>query len=333
MKVKNKIFNICKAFFLPVVVWLVFSLLTGGRFASWANLMSILRTSVVPLLLAMSMSFGMLMGIWNFASGAVVYACAIFSALFARSLGLGLFWVCVFSILIGIVLSAIMGGLYRLVRVPFLVLSLGLAMVIEALPGMFIADSSGKIKLADSFLGTAPWSYIILLIMFLIFAYINSYTTLGANVRAIGADIKIADSAGINIDRVKFITFIISGLFLGVAGIVHLSINVTVTGVVGFASAGMIFNGMMGIFIAFVLTKYISFNIAVIIGTITIRMLNSGLIACGFSSEIQGILTGVFLLIVVTYSANAGLMDRIKARNLVAEKANAAYTKIEASDS
>ena len=43
--------------------------------------------------------------------------------------------------------------------------------------------------------------------MFLIFYYINSSTTLGADMRAIGANIKIADSAGVNIDRVKFISY------------------------------------------------------------------------------------------------------------------------------
>ena len=327
MKVKNSIINICKALILPVAVWIVFAILTGGRFSTWVNLLSIIRTSIVPLLIAMSMAFGMFMGIWNFASGAVVFACSIFAAKISGALGLGVLGMCFFSILIGVALCALMGGLYRVLRIPCLVLSLGFAMVVEALPGIFIADSSGKIKLIEGFLGTSPWCYIIVLVMFLLFAYITNFTTLGANVRAIGSDIKIADSAGINIDRVKFITFLLAGLFLGVAGIVYLSINVTVIGVLGFASAGMIFNGIMGIFIAFVLERYVNISFAVVIGTVVMRMIGAGLIACGLSSEIQGILTGTFLLIVVTYSANAGLMDRIKSRKAVAAKADAEFAK------
>ena len=330
MKLRAKILNLCKAFILPIAVWVIFSIITKGRFSTWASLLSILRTSVVPLLLAMSLSFGMQMGIWNFSGGAVVFACAIFSAVISGKLGLGIIGVCIFSILIGVLLNAVMGALYRVLRIPCLVLSLGFAMVVEALPGMLISDSTGKIKLLDGFLGTAPWCFVVVLVMFAIFFYINSFTTLGVNVRAIGADIKIANSAGINIDRVKFLTFLISGAFMGVAGIVYVSINITVTGVLGFASAGMIFNGIMGIFIAFVLMKYINFNFAVIIGTITIRMLGAGLISCGFSSEVQGVLTGVFLFLVVTYSANAGLIERIKSRKKVAEKANAEYAKLSA---
>jgi ribose transport system permease protein len=330
MKVLNKGVNLAKAFVLPVAVWLVFSIITHGRFATLTSFLSVLRTAVVPMLLAMSLSFGMTMGMWNFSSGAVVYACAIFSARIAEIYGLGIPGVCILSLLIGLAASAVMGGLYRYTRIPCLVLSLGFAMIVEALPGIMIKSGTGKIGLFDGYLGGAPWCYIIAIIMFAIFCYINSCTTFGANIKAIGANIKIADSAGINIDRVKFASFLVSGLFLGVAGIIYISINVSVISVTGFTSAIMIFDGIMGIFVAQVLTKYINYNAAVIIGTITIRMLGAGLVACGFSSEIRGILTGVFLFLVVTYSANAGFIDRIKSKKAVAAKANAEFSRQEA---
>ena len=323
MKAKTKILNICKAFGLPVVVWIIFAFVTKGAFATGPVLLSLLRTSVVPVLLAMGLSFGMVMGLWNFSVGAIIYACAIFSAYISESLGLGVPGLCVLSILIGVVLSGGMGVLYRVLRIPCLVLSLGFVMVVEALPGIFVPDATAKIRIKEGFLAGVPWCYLILLVMFVLFSYINSYTTLGANIKAIGADIKIANTAGINIDRIKFISFILSGLFLGVAGIVFMSANITLTGVVGFASAGMLFDGMMGIFVAFVLEKYINYNVAVLIGTVTIRILSAGLVASGLSSEMRGMLTGAFLLVVVAYSANAGLIERMQARKQVVAKANA----------
>lgn len=200
-------------------------------------------------------------------------------------------------------------------------------MVIEALPNIFVPNATGKISLLDGYLGSAPWCYIIAIIMYIIFYFINSSTTLGANMRAIGANIKIADSAGVNIDRVKFISFLLSGVFLGVAGVVYMSTNVSVTAVTGIASVGMIFDGFMGVFVAMVLTKYVNFSAAVVIGTMTIRLLSSGLVACGFSSEIRGILTGVFLFVVIAFSANAGILDRIKAKRSIAAEANAEFAK------
>jgi ribose transport system permease protein len=314
------------AFVLPAACWVVFAIVTKGRFATAAMFLSIIRTSVVPVLVAMSMSFGMLMGLWNFSAGAIVYASAIFATHISNLLGLGVPGICVLSILIGVLLCGIMGGLYRLLRIPCLVLSLGLVIIYEALPGIFLPNATAKISLMSSYLGRAPWCYVIAGVMLVIFVYINSCTVLGADIRAIGADVRIARNAGIKIDRVKFVSFIISGIFLGVAGIIFVSTNITVTGVIGLATAGLIFDGIMGIFIAFVLTKYINYGVAVVIGTLTIRMLSSGLIACGLSSEVRGTLTGAFLFVVVAYSANAGLFDRLKSRKLTAKKANAAYT-------
>ena len=323
MKIGAKILNWLKAFILPVVVFAIFGILTGGRFTTWTSLLSVFRTAVVPMLLAMAMSFGMMMGMWNFAAGAVCIACAIFSASISQSLGIGVPGMFVLSILLGMVLCGAMGVLYNKIRVPCLVLSLGYAMVVEALPCIFVKNGTGTISLFDCYLGSEPWCYVILLVMFLLFTYVNSFTTFGANMLAIGSNIKIADSAGINIDRVKLTSFVLSGLFLGVAGVVYISTNASVIGVTGFASSVMIFDGIMGVFVGMVLTRYISFNIAILIGALTIRMLSAGLVACGFSSEIRGVLTGLFLFIVISYSTNAGLMDRIKAKKLVIEKAKA----------
>lgn len=324
---KNKLLNILKAFILPIAVWCVFSIITKGTFANSAVFLSILRTAVVPMLLAMGLSFGMQMGLWNFAVGANIYASAILSAYISEILHLGIIGVCIFSIVICVFLSGFMGMLYRLLRIPCLVLSLGMVMAIEALPGLVVPNATAKISLMDGYLGTAPWCYLILAIMFVIFYYINTYTTFGANIRAIGANVQIAKSAGIDVDRVKFMSFLISGVFLGVAGIVFMSNSISLTGVIGFASASMLFDGLMGIFIAFVLTRYINFNVAVMIGTFTIRMLSSGLTASGLSSEVRGMLTGLFLLVVVTYSANSGILEQLKIRKKIAVEANIEFTK------
>lgn len=320
--------NVARAFILPLAILLFFTIVTQGRFINTDSLFSILRTAVVPMLVAMSMSFGMLMGMWNFATGAIVFACAIFSAKIAMALGIGIPGMCVISILIGVGLSTAMGLLYNWLRIPCLVLSLGCAMIIEALPNIFINDATGKIGLLDGYLGGMPWCFIIAIVMFAILYFLNDFTTFGADVRAIGANISIANSAGIKLDRVKFLSFVISGLFLGVAGIIYISINISAIGVTGFASASMLFDGMMGIFVAMVLVKYINYNFAVLIGVITIRLLGAGLVACGLSSETRGILTGTFLFLVMAYSANAGVWDKYKQKKAVAAEANAAY-KIE----
>lgn len=327
MKLKIKLLNIGKALILPLAVWVGFSLLSGFRFSTVDSILSVLRTSMLPMLIAMSMAFGMTMGMWNFAAGAIVYTSAIFSAKIAYATGLGIPLLCVLAIVIAVALSALMGGLYKFLRIPCLVLSLGFTMFVEALPGTIIEDGIGKIKLTEAYLASPPWIFLIVFVMFVIFSYILTKTTLGANMSAIGADIRIANSAGINIDKVKFISFIISGVILGVAAIIHMSLNVSVTAVTGFMTASMIFDGIMGVFVALVLTRYVKFHYALIIGVVTIRMLSAGLVACNLSAEIRGIFTGVFLFAVITYSSNVGFIERIKARRQVIKNAKVEIEK------
>ena len=324
---RKKLTNFGKAMILPLCVYLLFTVLTKGAFGSPKSMLAIVRTSIVPILLGMALSFGMTMGMWNFASGAIIYAAAIFSANIANALHLGIPGVAIISLLIAVVLNSLMGWAYNVFRVPCMVLSLGFAMIYEALPNLLTRDFTGKIKMADAYLADMPWCVIIVLIMFLIFYIIYNHTTLGTNISAIGANISIANSAGVNIDSVKFFSFLISGIFLGITAVVFLSVNVSVIAVTGFASCSMIFDSMMGIFIAAVLAKYVNYCVAVVLGIFTIRMLGTAMVAMGMSSQMRGVMTGVFLLIVLVYSANAGLLDGLKKQKAIAQSVNCELKK------
>ena len=321
MKIKTKLINIGKTLVLPVVCWLIFGIITNGKFLTTRSVMSVLRTSVVPILVAMSMSFGMNMGMLNFAAGAVVITSGIFAANIATSLGWGVPGIVLFCIVFSVLICALNGILYRFLRVPCLVLSLGFCMVVEALPTFFFSSGIGSITLSQAFLSTSPYCFIVLAIMFVVFWYINSATSFGADMKAIGADIRIADNAGINIDKIKFLSFVFSGVFLGVTAVMYVSSNIKLTSVVGFSSVSMIMDGFMGIFVAFVFARFIDYSIAIVVGTVTVRILGAGLVSCGLTSEMRGVLTGLFLFIVLAYSANAGLPEQLKLEKMIRERA------------
>lgn len=327
---KKTLINYAKALALPVGVYLLFTILTGGSFGTGSSMLAIVRTSIVPILLGMSLSFGMSMGMWNFAAGAIIYCTAIFAADLSDLLGWGIPGIILFSLVISTAANAIVGWVYNAVRVPCMVLSLGFAMVFESLPHFLTNDFTGKISISQSYLAGMPWCVIIVTVMFVIFYMINSRTTLGANIRAIGANIAISNNAGVNIDRVKFLSFLISGVFLGVTSVMYLSINVSVVAVTGFTSVSMIFDSMMGIFVAAVLAKYVNYSVAVVLGIFTIRMLGTAMVAFGMSSQVRGVMTGVFLLVVLVYSANAGLLEQARTKKHIAAEANAAYQKSKA---
>ena len=72
------------------------------------------------------------------------------------------------------------------------------------------------------------------------------------------------------------------------------------------------------------------YAVAVVLGIFTIRMLGTAMVAFGMSSQVRGVMTGVFLLVVLVYSANAGLLEQTRTKKRIAAEANAAYQKFKA---
>ena len=79
----------------------------------------------------------------------------------------------------------------------------------------------------------------------------------------------------------------------------------------------------MGIFVSGVLSKYINYSVSVLVGIFTIRMLSSGLVALGLNAQMRTISTGVFLFVVLVYSANAFLPEELKRKKRIAAEVNA----------
>ena len=166
---KKRLINYVKAISLPVGVYILFSILTGGSFGSMTTFLSIVRTSIVPILLGMSLSFGMSMGMWNFAAGAIIYNAAIFSANIADAMGLGIPGIFLFAILVAVLSNTVMGIAYNLFRVPCMVLSLGFAMIYEALPHFLAPDAMGRISILEGWMADLPWCLIVVAVIFGLF--------------------------------------------------------------------------------------------------------------------------------------------------------------------
>ena len=317
--------NFFKALIIPAIVYVVFLIITGGRFGSLATMTSVVRTASVPLLIAMGMSLNMSMGMWDFSVGSVVYASAILGANLTAYFGWGIPGLFLFALLIGIAMSAFTGFLYNKFRVPSLVLSLGLAIAYEAIPNMIAPNATGMIGILDGFMAQMPYCLVVIGFMAILLHLIYTYTTFGKRIMAIGANIGIANSAGINLDKTKFLSFVLGGVFFGLAGAMYMSMNVSVIAVMNFASVSLIFVFMLGVFIAGLLVKFVPYTLSVVIGVFTIRMLGSALVACGLSSQMRSVSTGFFLLVVLSISANQTLFTERKMRKESASLADKEY--------
>lgn len=90
--------------------------------------------------------------------------------------------------------------------------------------GLIITMTGTKFRiLGQGYLWGIPTPIIIMLVVFAFFAVLLSKTRLGRNFYAIGGNREAARATGINVERHTVIAYIISGVFIGIAGYVFTS--------------------------------------------------------------------------------------------------------------
>lgn len=316
--------NALKALVIPVGMWLIFAILTGGRTASLRMLRTTLRQSVVPCIICYGLMLNMEVGMMNFSAGGMILFAGIVGGNLALITRTGVPGLVLFVLGICVLEGVITGILYNAMRVPCIVLSIGMMLVWESFPKVLF-ETGLNLNSKMTYLSRAPYCFVILAICAVVFYIIYNRTPFGHNLRAIGSNQAIANSVGLDSDKIKFWSFTLGAVFLGVAAFLYVSERGEVRNMPAMGSMGIMMDGFMGMFIAMFIARYCDMSISVILGTFTMKMLSNGFVAMGLSATVRDIVQGVFLLILLVISANSGLFERRKADKLFAEECNKAY--------
>ena len=82
---------------------------------------------------------------------------------------------------------------------------------------------NGSYGIFGSFLGPVPTPFIITVVCVLVLSIVLKKTALGLYIQSVGINSKASRIAGLNSRRIIFLTYVICGLFAGIAGIVNSS--------------------------------------------------------------------------------------------------------------
>ncbi len=326
-KFNNKIINMVKAVVIPVTIFVIFGIATGGRTATMQMFFTTLRQAVIPIIICLGIILNMSVGMVNFSAGGMMLCAGIIGGNIALITNTGIAGIVVFSMIITFFEGALTGWLYKKLHVPCIVLTIGTMLVWEALPKV-VFKSGINLTAKYTLLAKAPYCFILLGIVMVFFYIVYNKTAFGHNLRAIGANQSIANSVGLDSDKIKFQAFVLSGIFLGVAAFLFISSKGEVRNVSSMSSMTIMMDGFMGMFLAMFLSKYCDMTIAVIIGTFSMKMLSNGFVAAGLSATVRDLAQGLLLLVVLVISANAGLFERIKRNKEFAENANKEYIAV-----
>jgi len=291
----------------PALVFLaalvaVFSL-ASGSFFQVGNLESIVSSVAVLGIIALAVNQVVLCGEIDISTGSMLGLCAVAAGAAATSFG-GLFLPLLAGVAVGAVAGAINGLLVTLGRIPAIIVTLGM---LYALRGVILLVTGGTwitgIPNETRVLGTGTvlgvgYPMILLVGLFLIMEVAGRHSTWGRNVFAVGGNRRAARFAGLPIDRVRFLAFVLVGVFVGIASVIYLGRTGSVQTNAG---AGLELQVVAAVVIGGTsISGGRGSALAALTGAVLIGVILNGLILLGVPGIWQDAVLGALILLAVT---------------------------------
>ena len=245
---------------LTLICWAIFKVLRPETFGSPAQIMTYLQSALIYAVGGCGMYFIVTQGLWDFSIGSVLVLSCLLSIGFSQMFGVvGLV---VAPIVCGIMLGFFNGLAYTVLRIPSLIVTVGLSLIYESF-SVFASNWAGtRLDAQYNMFGSYPYNVILALIAFFLCGFILKYTKVGTYINAIGTNELTAKNMGVNVDKYK--------------------------------------TPLMGAFFGLAFKKYGHPVVAIVIGELIISMMFAGFVALGMPTTINNVVTGATLLIVVT---------------------------------
>jgi ribose transport system permease protein len=308
--VRRAVKNACVTIAVPAIVYAAIFLVcrlagaeTFGVGSDWHN---ILLNTVYTGTIALAMSYNLTSGRFDFSIGSVLVLSAIVSGTLAMRYELGPVMMLLAGIGTGAVLGAVSGLVYIWLRLPPMIISLGLAMIYEAL-GFLLNDGGGVKMMGKSELliyAREPNNLILMGVILLVLIFLLNFTKFGYNTISLSRGQKNAVDVGINEDRNAVGCYVLAGILTACAGVIYISQYGTLTPSTGLSSASYFMGAFLPMFIGSAMARYSDRNIGVILGAFIQACLTSAFAKLGFSSSLQTVLNGVIVLVFLAYASN-----------------------------
>lgn len=265
---------------LLIAMILVFSFLTKS-FLSYANILSLLQNSMEIAVIAIGMTVVMIIGGIDISVGASLGVLAIIAGRMIQN-GISPFIIILAVVVSGIVIGLINGTLISFGGIPDIITTIGTMYILRAMIFMLlggrwltgIPDVLGPVTKGSIF--GVPVLFYILIIFYILFAFLLRYTKIGRQIYAVGSNENAARMIGINIRRVKIVSYAFIGALIGISSLLYLARLGSVEITIG-------------------TELHIQVIAAVVIG---------GTSVLGGSGNIMGTLAGVFIMAVLRNGIN-----------------------------
>lgn len=309
-----------RAIWVFLFLMIVFFAIMSDNFLSMRNLMNVAKQVSIFGVASVGMTYVILLGGIDLATGSIISFVNIIAAYFMVNMGLNPILAVIGSLVISTIIGLLNGVIIAEVGMPPLIVTFASQTIFAGL-AYIICKGTPISRFPDSFLamgqgyvGPIPIPVIIMVLCFAVGAFILSKTYFGRYFYAIGGNEEAAALSGIQVKKVKYIVYALSGLFAGIAGLVMLARANT-----GQPNAGLgyEFDVITCVVLGGVSVSGGSGKMSnVIAGVLIIGVLSNGMVLLNVSSYMQMVIKGIILLLAVG-------SDCIQQKNLLKAKAAA----------
>lgn len=302
MKISNM--QRLKQFMLIIVLALIvtiFSIAGGDKFLSVSTFSTIVRQVSIIGIVAVGVTFIYIIRGIDLSTGSSVAFVGCICAMMMRA-GVNPYVAVILAMLSSVANGMITGSLVSFLKMPPFIVTLGMMSVLRGaayimtggLPVYGLEKSFSR--LANGLLfGFLPVPAIIMLVCFMVGAFILNKTTFGRQVYALGGNEEATRLAGCNNHKIRLMCFMFSSLMVAIGGIIQMyrlnsgqpgtSLDLNMDVISAISLGGVSAAGGEG---------KIS---GVLIGVLIIGTINCGLVILGFSTYSQQVVRGLILII------------------------------------
>lgn len=298
---------------LLVILFIIFYF-GNTNFLSFYNLENIGISASILLAVGLGQMCAILVGGIDLSVGGIMSLISVIFMVALPKLG---YWVYPLCLLIGIMLGYINGNLLTKVRIPSFIVTLSTGGIFVSIAYLISPEAmSASVKL-QPFLEVVNGSVIgiknIMLLAFLLlvfFIIIERLTIIGRHIFSVGSNVKMSYMSGINVAKVKNISFTLSGFCAAFAGLLLASNQYS-----GYPTIG---NEYVLMSIATVvvggtaLTGGTGGALNTLIGALIICVIRNGMTVVGVNVYFQQIILGLMIILSVALTIDRSKLTTVK---------------------
>lgn len=288
---------------IPLLLFIVLFDVLNPVFLSWPNLSTMLRAMSFIGVIVMGQSFLLISGAFDLSVGSTAGLASIITSSLMVNFHFSVPVAILGGLLTGVLVGLVNSFVVIKLGVPAFIATLGMMNITKGITFLIskgytiypLPESIQKFGLAEPF--DTSWSFVIFVVMAIIFTFVLNKTTYGRSLYVVGGNPEVARLAGINPSIIQLSGFILTGLCSSLAGILMMSRIVTGNPTIGL---GWEMNVIAGVVIGGVSLFGGAGSIpGAVIGLLIMQVVTNGLVVIKVDPYFQTVAIGLIMIIAV----------------------------------